>query len=89
LRRSEKRDDELSKKGGRFLVFGVSPMELLFVGFIATLLFGPRLYRHLRALYDAAPPEARQAPFRPNFIVAIVVAEALLLAILLSSRFGR
>lgn len=70
-------------------MFGLNPMELLFVGFIATLIFGPRLYRHLRSIYDAAPPEASQAPFRPNLIVAIVMVEALLLAILLGSRFGR
>lgn len=89
MRRSEKRDDELSKKGGCFPVFGVSPTELLFVGFIATLLFGPRLYRHFRAIYDAAPPEARQAPLRPNLIVAIVMIETLLLAIMLDRRFGR
>jgi hypothetical protein len=70
-------------------MFGLNPIELFFVGFIATLIFGPRLYRHLRAIYDAAPPEARIAPAGPRIIMAIVIAEAVLLAIMLADRFGR
>jgi hypothetical protein len=89
LRRSKKGDDELSKKGRYFLMFGLNPMELFFAGFIATLLFGPRFYCRLRAIYDAAPPEARIAPAGPRLIIAIVIAEAVLLAIMLAGRFGR
>jgi hypothetical protein len=70
-------------------MFGLNPIELLIVGFIATLIFGPRFYRHFRAIYDAAPSEARRMRFGLSFIMAIVMIETLLLAIMLDRRFGR
>lgn len=65
-------------------MLGLNPIELLIVSFIAALIFGPRLFRDLRAIYDAAPPEARLAPAGPRLIVAIVIAEAVLLAVMLA-----